>query len=216
MKPERLGSVHLSKSDLAELEELLRSFAEEPIIEISVKPNGIQTTASSVDELINENHLGEDSIAYEMCLWSMEGDIRLVADSTDVEEHLLFANGFDDNQSVIQDIKDFMRQRRGLSRSYFSGNLIFWSTVASAFFFASSLDFLIPGPIVYPVYDELDFAILPLSALALYATRRKNLVYPYFAVSFDSDTKYPRLLSRDLLYYIIIGFVIGVLASLIV
>lgn len=192
--PISIGSVHLSESDLEKLEELLQDIARDPELEIRVKSNGFLVSESSVDALRSNRMCEKKSLAYEISLSTDEGELRLVADSTESDEHKFYIKGY--SEWIVyakEEILKFMENRRIGWRSYIGQREILLTEIASAIFLSIYLTYFLPGQIIQIHPRFTDPFIVSLCLFALLITTKRNWVFPYVAVSLGGDMKYPQL-----------------------
>ena len=189
-----VGSVHLSESDLEKLEELFRDIARDPDLEIRIKSNGFLVSESSVDDLRLNSMCQKESLGYDIHLSTDEGEIRLVADSSQEDKHELYVQGYSEWKVYAKEqLLSFMKDRRIRWRSRIRQREIMLIEVGSAIILSVYLTYLLPGRIIHYIPAFTDPFIISLSLFVLLAATKRNWVYPYVAVSLDGDTKYPQM-----------------------
>ena len=209
--PIKLGSVHLAEEDLYQLEDYLHVIAREPEIEFRVKSNGFTVSEPSIEDLASNEMVEDECLAYDIRFSAEEGTLRVVSDSTETDEHHLYIDGFHEWEMLAFGVvAGFLLSKRIRYRSFLDGDWVFAGNVVSGFLFTSSLTLIMPS-IVQPVVHWYHYVVLLASLVGFYCTNRKNQVYPYFVASFDGDTKYPHLLSREILFWLVGGSVFGAL-----
>jgi hypothetical protein len=192
--PISVGSVHLSESDLEELEELLRDIVRDPELEIRIKSSGFLVSEPSVDDLRSSRMCGKESLGYEIHLTSDEGELRLVADSTEADEHKFYIEGYSEWVAYAgEEVLNFMETRRTQWRSRIGQREVLLTEVASAILLSMYLTYFLPGRIIHYVPQFTDPFILSLLLLAFLISTKRNWVYPYVAVSLDGNTRYPQM-----------------------
>jgi len=192
--PLSIGSVHLSASDLEKLEELLRNIARDPQLEFRVKSNGFLVSESSVGALRSNRMCEKESLAYEIHLSTDEGELRLVADSTEADEHKFYIEGY--SEWIVyarEEVLNFMKSRRIGWRSYINQREILLTEIASAILLSIYLTYFLPGRILYFVVKFTDPFIVSFFLFILLITTKRNWVFPYVAVSLDGEVDYPQV-----------------------
>lgn len=204
-----LGSVHLSKSDLYELESCLRSLSESSEIVFQTKSNGFPVLEATVRDLVHHTFNQGHSLSYDIRYICNRGKLRIVADSTEKESHLLYAEGEEEwVETAVERITRFMDSRKNIWRSWINKKIVLGLEVIASIAFANSIGLFLPAKMLYPAINILDYLVLMVSAIVLFSTYQRNLIYPYFSVSMEGVNRYPKIRPLLIPLLFLLGFIL--------